>query len=397
MARKLIVPDGIPNDPGGQPDSRRGKALELGFFGWNIRGGMTMSKATLRNNDRERDYWKWSNSRNLIEQAEYIGFDYQVPFARWLGSGGEIDFNGASLDFLTTAAATAPITKEMGVFSTCHITFKFHPLHIAKIGASIDHISNGRWGLNIVTGYQAQEMAAFGMEHIDHDVAYDMAEEFTVLLKHLWAEPEPFDFEGKYYQSYGAVVKPGPTRSPRPILMNAGMSDRGVLFGARNVDWLFTVGLTVPELREKIDRAHAMAESFGRSIRAATMCWVLPEATDELAAEKFAELQSEIDREALLGYARQLGGMEMYKDRDVDALSQDPYAGLGKEFYEGYSHGFMSPQLVGSPETIAEKLRELNQEGRAESILMCFVDPQKGLHAMQDDIFPSLKKMGLRG
>ena len=397
MARKLIIPDGIPNDPGGQPDTRKGKALELGFFAWNIRGGMTISKATLRNNDRERDYWKWSNSRNMIEQAEFIGFDYQVPFARWLGSGGEIDFNGASLDFLTTAAATAPITSTMGVFSTCHITFKFHPLHIAKIGASIDHISNGRWGLNIVTGYQAQEMAAFGMDQIDHDLAYDMAEEFTVLLKHLWHETEPFDFEGKFYQAYGAVVKPGPTRSPRPILMNAGMSDRGVLFGARNVDWLFTVAFTTEEYRAKIDRAHSLAASFGRNIRAATMCWVLPEATDELAAEKFEELRSEIDREALLGYARELRGMEIYKDQEADPFADDPYAGLGKEFYENFSLGFGSPQLVGSPETIAEKMRELCQEGGVESILTCFADPQKGLHAMQDDIFPILKKMGLRG
>jgi len=396
MARKRIEITGEPVDPGGQPDTRTGQPLELGFFAWNIRGGMTMSKATLRNNDRERDFWKWPNSRRLVEHAEQIGFDYQVPFGRWIGSGGETDFNGAALDFLASAAATAPITSRMGLFSTAHITFRFHPLHIAKFGATIDHISNGRWGLNIVSGYQAQEMAAFGMDPIDHDKAYDMAEEFTVLMKYLWTEPEPFDFEGKYYQSYGAVINPRPTRHPRPVLMNAGMSTRGLTFGARNVDWVFTLASDLDGYRNKVNEAHDLAGQFGRKIRAATMCWVLPEATDELAQARFEELRSEIDREALLGYARQLRGVDQWKDQETDELADDPYAGLGREFYERYSLGFTSPQMVGSPETIAEKMRALSEEAGLESLLMCFVDPQKGLHAMEDDILPILKKMNLR-
>lgn len=390
MARKRIEITDEPVDPGGQPETRTGQPLELGFFAWNIRGGMTVSKATLRNNDRERDYWAWPNSRRLVELAEHIGYDYQVPFGRWLGSGGETDFNGAALDFLASAAATAPITNRMGLFSTVHVTFRFHPLHIAKFGATIDHISDGRWGLNIVTGYQGQEMAAFGMDPIDHDEAYDMAEEFTVLMKYLWTEEEPFDFEGKYYRSYGAVVKPRPTRRPRPFLMNAGRSARGLTFAARNVDWIFTSGRSIDEYRTRVNDAHELAGKFGRNIRVATLCWVLAEATDELAQEKFEELRSEIDRDALVGYARQLNILK------GEPLSDDPYSGLGKDFYENYALGFTSPQLVGSPETIAEKMRALHDESGLESLLTCFVDPQKGLHAMEDSIMPILKKMGLR-
>jgi FMNH2-dependent dimethyl sulfone monooxygenase len=395
MARKKIELTDDPVDPGGQPETRTGQPLELGFFAWNIRGGMTASKATLRNNDRERDYWKWPNSRRLVELAEHVGYDYQVPFGRWLGAGGETDFNGAALDFLASAAATAPITSTMGLFSTCHITFQFHPLHIAKFGATIDHISDGRWGLNVVSGYQKQEMAAFGLD-FDHDTAYEMAEEFVTLMKYLWTEEEPFDFEGKYYQSYGAFLNPKPTRKPRPVLMNAGMSSRGLTFAARNVDWVFTLASDVDGYRSRVEEAHNLAAKYGRKVRAATMSWVLPEATDELAKEKFEELRSEIDREALLNYARELKGINEWKDQEADAISDDPYAGLGRDFYERYSLGFTSPQLVGSPETIAEKMRELHQEAGLESLLMCYVDPQKGLHAMEDSIMPILKKMGLR-
>ena len=174
---KTVTEMEAPFDPGGQPDLENGQPLQLGLFGWNVRGGMTISNAILTDESRLADYWKWDIAQELIKNAERIGFDYQVPFGRWLGSGGETNFNGAALDFLATSSATAQITERMGVVATAHITYGFHPLHIAKFGATVDHMSNGRWGLNIVSGYQAQERAAFGqLENLEHDLAYDMAE-----------------------------------------------------------------------------------------------------------------------------------------------------------------------------------------------------------------------------
>src|SRR5260370_31524048 len=140
-------------------------------------------------------------------------------------------------------------------------------------------------------------MAAFGMDPVDHDKAYDMAEEFTILMKYLWTEPEPFDFEGQYYQSYGAVINPQPTRRPRPVLMNAGMSTRGLTFGARNVDWIFTLAKDLDGYRDKVKEAHDLAGKFGREIRAAAICWVLPGATDELGQARFERLASAIARD----------------------------------------------------------------------------------------------------
>ena len=91
-----------------------------------------------------------------------------------------------------------PLTSTLSLFSTAHVTYHFHPLHFAKFGATIDFISNGRWGLNIVTGYSAAEQAAFGIEPpIGHDEAYDMADEFTTLMKYLWSEDVPIEFEGQ--------------------------------------------------------------------------------------------------------------------------------------------------------------------------------------------------------
>lgn len=381
-----------PFDPGGQPDTRVGQPLELGFFAWNLRGGMAATKAALADPERTLDYWKWENSRKLIELAEHAGFDYQVPFGRWIGQGGATDFNGASLDFLASAAATAPITDRMAIFSTAHVTYKFHPLHIAKIGATIDHISNGRWGLNIVSGYSATEMAAFGMKDpIDHDIAYDMADEFTTLLKHLWYEQEPFDFEGDYYQCYGAVVKPGPSRNPRPVLMNAGTSPAGLEYGAKHADWIFTL-TDFDHYADKVKDIHDRAAKYKRDVRVATMCWFLAEATDELAQEKFEELKAEIDTDAVRTFARSLtGGGSAWLEKSDD----DEYGGVDKDTFERIAFGFFSPQIVGSYDTIAEKFRQLKETG-LESLLISFYDPQKGLHQMQDEVIPRLKAMGLR-
>lgn len=373
-----------PFDPGGQPETHTGNKLELGFFGWNIKGGMTASKAVLSDPDRLQNFWEWQNSRHLVELAEHIGFDYQVPYGRWIGQGGETDYNGAALDFLASAAATAPITTRMGLFSTAHITFRFHPLHIAKFGATIDHISGGRWGLNVVTGYAEREMRAFGFkELIGHDEAYEMADEFVCLMKYLWSEPERFDFEGKYYQAYGAFLAPKPTRRPRPILMNAGGSEVGLDFGVRNCDWIFTLADGVEGFRARTKFIREKAESYKRKVRVATMCWVLPEATESLAQEKFEWIASQIDMGAVEAFVQSLKGTSNYE------------RSAGDDKVRKFAMGLGSPQIIGSYESVAEQLRELNEAG-VESALMCFYDPQKGLHQMQDDIMPILRKMGLR-
>jgi alkanesulfonate monooxygenase SsuD/methylene tetrahydromethanopterin reductase-like flavin-dependent oxidoreductase (luciferase family) len=386
-----------PFDPGGQPETRIGQPMELGFFAWNIKGGMTASKAVLANPERYQNFWEWPNSARLVQLCEEVGFDYQVPFGRWIGQGGETDYNGAALDFLASAAATAPITKRIGLFSTAHITYRFHPLHIAKFGATIDHISGGRWGLNIVSGYSAREMAAFGFEQsIPHDQAYAMADEFTCLMKYLWSEEERFDFEGDYYQAYGAYLAPKPTRSPRPVIMNAGASDVGLEFAARHADWVFTTQPRFEDYAPRVDLIQKAGAKHGRDVRAATMLWVLPEATDELAQETYDWIESEIDRDAVLNFIDSMQRTSTKDLWDLTLRTDDPWGGVGRETFVSIALGITASHVVGGYETVAEKLRAFNQDAGLESLLLCFFDPQKGLHQMQDEIIPILKKMGVR-
>jgi FMNH2-dependent dimethyl sulfone monooxygenase len=371
--------------------------MELGFFAWNIKGGMTASKAVLSRPERYQDFWHWPTASRLVRLAEDVGYEYQVPFARWIGQGGETQYNDSNLDFLSSAAALAPLTKDLGLFSTAHVTYKFHPLHFAKFGASIDYISGGRWGLNIVSGYSAREMAAFGMkEPIDHDVAYEMADEFTTLLKYLWTEEDKIDFEGQFYQAYGAVVSPKPLRKPRPIIMNAGNSDKGLDFACRQADWVFITAPTLDGYRERVNVVHDKARKYGREVRAATMVYVVQGPSDAEAEATFRWLEDEVDREATLNFIDSMKRMSYGEEFDLAKHEQaDPWGGVGKEMFLRIALGIGAWQIVGGFDTVAEKIRELSSIG-IESILTCFFDPLLGLHDMEDHIIPRLKKMGLR-
>lgn len=387
-----------PFDPGGQPETRSGNPMELGFFAWNIKGGMTASKAVLENPERMQNFWQWPNAMHLVKMAEQAGFEYQVPFARWIGQGGATDYNDSNLDFLSSAAALAPVTDRLDLFSTAHVTYHFHPLHFAKFGATIDYISGGRWGLNIVSGYAAREQAAFGMkEPIEHDEAYAMADEFTTLLKYLWTHDDRVTFEGKYYQAYGAVVSPKPVRKPRPIIMNAGNSDVGLDFAARQADWVFLTAPTLEDYKARIDKVKGLSAKYGRDVRASTMVYVVMEPSDAEARTMLQRLEDNVDRVATVNFMNSMKrmsvGQEFYGEVDED--TDDPWAGVGREPFMRIALGITAFQLVGGYKSIAEQIRELHEIG-LESLLMCFVDPRKGLHEMEDHVIPMLKDMGLR-
>jgi FMNH2-dependent dimethyl sulfone monooxygenase len=397
MARNADVLRG-PFDPGGQPETRSGNALELGFFAWNLSGGMTASKAVLADVDRYRDFWHWDTALHLNQEAERIGYEYQVPFGRWKGHGGASGYNDYSLDFLAAAACLAPVTRTMGLFSTAHITYKFHPLHIAKIGATIDNISKGRWGLNVVTGASNnRENLMFGQEPLDHDLAYDMADEFVTLMKWLWLG-EPINFEGDYYKAYDATVLPGPTRRPRPILMNAGNSPVGVDFAAKHCDWAFGTARTLDEYEAMVKRLHETAAKYNRTVRPATMVYIIIAETDQRAADIVKWVEDEVDKEAansfLFNRTRDPKGSLLTR-HGSNMTEEDEWGGLGKETYMRFALGLSAWHIYGGVQSVAEQMKQLHDLG-LESLLTCFFDPIRGLHLMEDDVIPLLRKMGLR-
>ena len=385
-----------PFDPGGQPISATGQPLELSFFAWNVSSGLSATKAVLADPPRYRDYWHWPTASRLLKEADRIGFDHQVQYGMWKGYGGATKWNDAGLDFATAGTASAMVTQHMNLFSTVHTSFSFHPMHIAKMGTCMDFVSDGRWGLNVVTGSNPEAFRMFGLEgRPPGPVLYDMVDEFVTLLKYLWAYDDPVDFEGEYYQCYGGFVAPKPVRKPRPILMNAGQSEAGLDFACRQADWAFVTPPSgqIADYVKAVDKTNALAAKYGRELRIGAMCYAVIEETDAKAAQTVAWLEDEGDREAIRYFVNSIRATGSAVELGED--DNDPYVGVGRDQFNRIAAGMIGYQFFGSYETVAEKMRELHAVG-VDNLVIGFFDPERGLRQMEEHVIPILKRMGLR-
>lgn len=203
--------------------------LMLGLF-LPIQSGAWTPTTAARGTD-----WTFDYNARLMVRADELGFDLAFGLAQWRGVdgyGGETQYRKHSLDPLLSTCAAAALTQNMILISTVHVLYGWHPLHLAKLGATADHISRGRWGLNLVTGYQPQEIVMFGLDRIEHDKRYDMAAEFTEMMEALWREEANVDWNGSYWSMQQAYVSPKPVYG-RPIMVNAASSDTGLRYAAK--------------------------------------------------------------------------------------------------------------------------------------------------------------------
>ena len=232
----------------------------LGLFLPTQSGGWTPSLAPRGTS------WHYEYNAKLAVRADELGFDLVFALAQWLGQGGhggKSKYREQAIDPLITTAGLAAVTRNIVLISTVHVLYGWHPLHLAKMGATIDHMSEGRWGLNVVTGYVPTESPMFGLIHPEHDQRYVIATEFLDAMQQLWRSDANIDFDGAHYQMKDAFVTPKPVHG-RPIIVNAGSSDAGLDFAARHSDLLF---ITSPAGAE-FEAAVASLPAFNAQIKA---------------------------------------------------------------------------------------------------------------------------------
>src|SRR5207249_8978139 len=134
------------------------------------------------------------------------------------------NFNNRTFETFTWAAGIGALTRHAAILSTAHAPL-VHPVTAAKQAATVDHITGGRFVLNLVCGWFKDEFEMFGAEWREHDRRYDYATEWTQFLRKLWTEPKEFDSEGRWFKSKRAWSQPKPLQKPFPPIMNAGGSD----------------------------------------------------------------------------------------------------------------------------------------------------------------------------
>lgn len=218
-------------------------AFQLGLFALNCSNGMTMTKAPQR--------WQntWDNNVRAAQLADDAGLEFLLPVGRWRGYGGETNSQNSNFEPISWATGILAGTSRIRVFSTTHCAL-IHPVFAAKQMATADHVGRGRFGLNVVAGWNAAEFSMFGQALKEHDDRYAYAQEWLDIVKKVWLEPDLFDHHGRFFDLTGVEGQPHPVADP--VIMSAGISAAGSAFAARNADALFMVINDLDSMGEKV-------------------------------------------------------------------------------------------------------------------------------------------------
>ncbi len=181
--------------------------FKLGLFGMNCSGGLSLTKAP------ERWDASWDNNAKAAKLADEAGLEFLLPIGRWHGYRGETDTQGSTFETLTWACGLLALTKEITTFGTLHVAF-VNPVFAAKQMVTADHIGHGRFGLNIVSGWNPGEFGMMGVALNEHEDRYAYSDEWLKIVKKIWSEHEPFDYDGRFYKLKG--VSESQSRSGQP-------------------------------------------------------------------------------------------------------------------------------------------------------------------------------------
>jgi dimethylsulfone monooxygenase len=354
--------------------------LKLGIFATNMRGGVTLSDI------EGKVEGTWEENVRYAQWADRIGLDAVIPIARWRGYGGASNLGDRSFETFTWATGLLALTKRVQVFATVHVPL-IHPAMVAKMVATADEISGGRIGVNVVAGWNPEELAMFGLTQREHDERYDVADEWAEVLEQLWRTKGESDYDGRFFKVPGGFSEPKPLQRPYPVIMNAGTSGAGREFAAKHSDLIFA-GLTSTETAAKqIDEIKALAREKHRDIKVFARGHVVCRATEEEARRDYDHIHKEL---ADVDGARNVVRMNMPNSQSTDWESMSM-----QRTVESMVAGFFALPMVGTPEQVTAQMIELHEAG-ADGIALSWPDFDEGLDQMEHELLPRLVEAGLR-
>jgi len=353
--------------------------MKLGVMAFNCSRGSTVTT--------DGDAWEmtWPDNVRLAQMADAAGFEALLPVGRWKGYGGETNFNHRTFESFTWASGISALTEQIAVLATVHAPL-VHPVTAAKQAATIDHISHGRFVMNIVVGWNKPEIEMFGVDWREHDQRYDYAAEWIGLIKRLWTETEEFDHDGAFFKGRGLWSEPKPLQSPVP-LMNAGSSEVGQAFSARHCDMNFVMLRQKSEDEDSAQITHLkrMAIENGRQ----SQCWIHAYV---VCRETEAEARAILDR-----YVNQHGdwatAAHMVKMFGIESRTLEPAVLEAFKFHFIAGHG--GYPLVGTPEQVVTRMQRLSDMG-VDGILISWLDYLPECQHWIEGVLPLMEQAGLR-
>ena len=354
--------------------------LKLGIFAANCSSGSAATKIP------ERWDASWQHNAELAELADQVGFEFMLPLARFRGHGGETDFQGATLETITWAGGLLARTKNLTVFGTVH-TPLVHPIFAAKQMVTVDHISRGRFGLNIVCGWNQDEFDMFGQAQLPHDERYAQGQEWWDVIRGIWEGDAPFDYDGAYYKLAGVRGDPKPYGGKRPVVMNAGSSAAGQRFAAKNCDMMFTSLVDFDHAKGKIAQLKGYLAELGRTdnVSIFTSTHVVCRPTKKEAEEYYRYYAIENADEAAVDRLMYLQGM----------FAQSFPKEMIERYRVRFAGGHGSYPVVGDPDHVAAELARVAEIGLAGTTV-AFMNYLEAFPYFVQEVLPRLERIGVR-
>jgi FMN-dependent oxidoreductase (nitrilotriacetate monooxygenase family) len=398
----------------------------------------------------------WRHPRD--ESRRYVDLDYWMELAQTLERGkidvlfladvlGVYDVYGGSPDAALTGGVQVPlndplaiipamasVTEHLGFAMTAAVSYE-HPFPFARRMSTLDHLTKGRIGWNVVTGYLDSGAVNFGVSAQEaHDRRYDIADEYLEVCYKLWerswedgavvadavagvyADPtkvHPINHRGEFFTVPGMhLSEPSPQRTP--VIYQAGASSRGLEFSAKHAEGIFVAAPSRAVLKGQVTGIRAALQAAGRSGNAAT---ILNQQTVVVA-----ETDAEAHRlfESYLEFASEVGALTLmsgwtgidFSTLDLDSTFENQESNAIQSVIKAFSRadpdrqwtireiadyarlGGDGPVIVGSAETVADQLEEWVEETGVDGFNLAATAVPESFVQVVDLLIPELQKRG---
>ncbi len=338
-------------------------------------------------------------------------------------------------DPLQIVPAMAAVTKHLGFGVTTSISFE-HPYPFARRISTLDHLTKGRVGWNIVTSYLESGSKNLGLKtQVNHDNRYDIADEYLEVLYKLWEgsweegsvlrdrengifadhkKVHPIQHEGKYFTVPGIhICEPSPQRTP--VLYQAGASSRGQKFASQNAECVFIAAPSKIATKKVVQGIRQKLVQEGRdpySVKIYALLSIVTDETDTKAQAKFKEYQSYGSYDGALTLLSGWSGVDFSQYQPTDKVEYiqtnaiqsllDSYVNADpervwtiEEIANWNSLGGNGPVLVGSAETVSDALQQWVEDTDVDGFNLAYILAHQTFADVVEFIVPELQKRGV--
>lgn len=314
-------------------------------------------------------------NRTTAQAAEEYGYEFLLSMVKLRGFGGETEFWDHNLESFTLMAGLAAVTEKIGLFASVALP-TMEPAMVARMASTIDDISGGRFGINIVSGWNQIEYSQMGVWPGDwyYEKRYDYAEEYVTIMQELWAYGVS-DLKGEYFQMDDCRLSPQPVAGKVPLVC-AGQSDRGMQFCAEYGDYQFIIGTgDFDVVRNDVARLVAAGEKTGRDVGVYVLFHVTMGDTDAEAEAKWQSYMDGADLDAIAFMTGQAG-------LDTAGATAEKITEM-----QGAFNLNIGP-IFGSHSTIAARLDEVGEIPGVKGVMCVFDDYPVATREFGEKVMP---------